>query len=96
MVGGRVGQGWGEADPVGMVVDGGGRGRRGWVGGDVVGRVCRVLRGRAAGKEVVGVVLRVRVVARVHHLTNLRKKNVCKNHRKFVCFLSERSLKLLD
>ncbi len=95
MVGGRVGQGWGEADPVGVVVDGGGGGRRGWVRGDVVGRVCRVLRGRAAGKEVVGVVLRVGVVARVHHLTNL-EKNVCKNNRKCVCFLSERSLKQLD
>ncbi len=69
MVGGGVGQGGGEADPVGMVVWG--RGRGGWVGGDVWW-VCGVLGGRAAGEEVVGVVLGVRVVAGVHHLANLK------------------------
>ena len=31
-----------------------------------------ILGGRAAGEEVVGVVLGVRVVAGVHHLTNLK------------------------
>ena len=72
MVSGGVGQGGGEADPVGMVVWGRGRWCR--VGGDVWW-VGGVLGGRAAGEEVVGVVLGVRVVARIHHLTNLKISN---------------------